>query len=180
MFSLELMFQPLKRYFDFQGRARRSEYWLFFLFQLVVSILLNLFQSVGGLVAGIMAGIGLLFSFGLLIPNIAVAVRRFHDTGRTGLWYLFPIGVMIITIILVAVFSTTTFVEVGQNMEAVNPEDPTQVYGAMAPLFMWVGLPTWAASIVTFVFHVLDGNKGPNRFGPDPKGGTGEVANTFS
>ncbi|MCC7266699.1 MAG: DUF805 domain-containing protein [Caulobacteraceae bacterium] len=92
---MNLMFQPLRKYADFQGRARRSEFWLFWLFTFVVSFVL---QIVGG-----MMGAGgdptamysspvmivlLLFCLAILIPSIAVAIRRLHDTDRSGWWLL--------------------------------------------------------------------------------------------
>lgn len=87
----DLMFQPLRKYADFQGRARRSEYWLFWLFQVVVNIVLSI---VGSIVSGgdpqSAASYGLLGLFGLalLIPNLAVSFRRLHDTNRSAWWLL--------------------------------------------------------------------------------------------
>ena len=73
----------LTRYADFSGRARRAEYWWFFLFAVLVA-----------LVAAVLDGIidvpvfSLLTALGLLIPNLAVSVRRLHDTDRSGWWLL--------------------------------------------------------------------------------------------
>jgi uncharacterized membrane protein YhaH (DUF805 family) len=95
---MNLMFQPLRKYADFQGRARRSEFWLFWLFTLVVGFVL---QMLGGMMGGAAdptnpmamysspAGIVLLlFYLAILIPSIAVAIRRLHDTNRSGWWLL--------------------------------------------------------------------------------------------
>ena len=78
---MPLMFQPLARYFDFQGRSRRSEYWLWFLFQIIVGIvfmiLQNTLRSTG--VKAILIPIVIvrvIYGLGIIIPNIAVAVRR--------------------------------------------------------------------------------------------------------
>lgn len=189
MFSFDLMFQPLKRYFDFQGRARRSEYWLFYLFQVVVSLFLNIVQMTGGLVAGLAAGLALIFGLGVLIPSIAVGVRRFHDTNRTGLWILFYPAVMIVSLILTLVFASEAVAQMGQNFQNLDPSSlesgdaqaSMAVYSSMAPIALYVLLPTWVASLVTLWFHVQDGTPNANRFGPDPKGRgvTESVASTF-
>lgn len=89
------MFLPLKRYFDFKGRSRRKEYWLFLLMQLVLLIgpifLAGLFsgrvRSTDGSSDPILQTFFSLFPlvFALLIiPNLAVTVRRFHDQDKSG------------------------------------------------------------------------------------------------
>lgn len=79
-----------KKYATFSGRARRKEYWLFFLFAMVVNIILRIVDGAIGtldyqLGLGLLSGI---FSLAILIPSIAVAVRRLHDTDRKGWWFL--------------------------------------------------------------------------------------------
>lgn len=79
------------KYVDFTGRAPRSEFWWWALFTFVVSIVL---QFVDGSVLGAdpMQGdiqvLSSLWSLAVLLPSIAVAVRRLHDTDRSGWWYL--------------------------------------------------------------------------------------------
>jgi len=68
----------IENYVNFQGRAQRSEFWWFALFVFVVSVVLNLVGEV----------LGGLFALAVLLPYIAVAVRRLHDVDRTGWWYL--------------------------------------------------------------------------------------------
>jgi uncharacterized membrane protein YhaH (DUF805 family) len=93
------MFEPLRKYAQFSGRARRSEFWLFALFIFIVEIvyfvLMGATGNMGpggyGQVNGLgMALIGLfsLFFLGILIPSIAVTFRRLHDTNRSALWLL--------------------------------------------------------------------------------------------
>lgn len=80
----------LKKYAVFQGRARRKEYWYFFLFNLIVSILLGILDGMLGMFDAL-AGIGLLqavYSLGVVVPALAVSVRRLHDTDRSGWWIL--------------------------------------------------------------------------------------------
>lgn len=80
---LEWYLKPFKQYADFEGRARRKEYWTFTLGNVLISLIL------GGGGAGIGGGAefaGMVFSLFILIPGIAVCVRRLHDTGRSGFW----------------------------------------------------------------------------------------------
>ena len=73
----------LKKYVDFQGRATRKEFWLFVLFMYVSAF-------IGGIVDGL-AGtnfVGSLVVLGLILPYLAVAVRRMHDVGKSG-WFMF-------------------------------------------------------------------------------------------
>lgn len=76
--------EVLKKYAVFNGRARRKEYWFFALFNIIINIILSGIDSVvTG--AGVLPG---LYSLAVLIPSIAVAVRRLHDTNRSGWWIL--------------------------------------------------------------------------------------------
>lgn len=78
----------LKNYAVFRGRARRKEYWMFILFNLIISFLIGFVEGIMGGSAGIGSSI---YSLIILIPSIAVAVRRMHDTDRSGWWILLPI-----------------------------------------------------------------------------------------
>jgi uncharacterized membrane protein YhaH (DUF805 family) len=88
---MELMLQPLRKYADFQGRARRSEYWLFVLltlgFNVVSRGLLKLFEPFP-IIEIVVALIAIVCALGLLTPALAVAFRRLHDTGRSAWWLL--------------------------------------------------------------------------------------------
>lgn len=79
------------RYADFQGRSRRSEYWWVFLFNLITS---RVFAAVSTSFATV-------WGFALLIPILAVGVRRLHDTGRSGWWVLLNLIPLVGTIILI-------------------------------------------------------------------------------
>jgi len=81
---------PLKKYAQFEGRSRRKEYWLWVLFIWLVMIVLSTLDAAMGTTTpgtyyGMLSGI---FALLILIPNIAVGVRRLHDTDRTGWWLL--------------------------------------------------------------------------------------------
>ena len=72
----------LKKYAVFDGRARRKEYWMFFLFNLIAAVILVAIDSVIGTVA-LLYG---LYMLGILCPAIGVTIRRLHDTGKSGWW----------------------------------------------------------------------------------------------
>jgi uncharacterized membrane protein YhaH (DUF805 family) len=82
--------QPLKKYADFSGRARRKEFWLYYLCLMVATIIVTIFDMVVG-TYDYQYSVGLfyvIFSLGVFIPTLAVSVRRLHDTDRRGWWYL--------------------------------------------------------------------------------------------
>ena len=82
--------QALQKYATFSGRARRSEYWYFFLMYLLIFILLAIVDGITGSFSA-KSGVGLLsgvFALAMLLPSLAVGVRRLHDIGRSGWWLL--------------------------------------------------------------------------------------------
>ena len=88
----------LTKYADVQGRGSRSEYWYFFLFNLLMHL------ATGLLDAGVFGESGLLnglWSLAVLIPGIAAGVRRLHDTNRSGWWLLIPFIPLVGAIILI-------------------------------------------------------------------------------
>lgn len=97
-----------KQYADFSGRARRKEYWMFVLFNIIVAIIAGIIDGVLGLInpeigLGIFGG---LYSLAVLIPSIAVAVRRLHDIGKSGWYYLLGLIPIVGTIVLLIWFCT--------------------------------------------------------------------------
>lgn len=132
---MEWMLLPYRRYAEFTGRSRRKEYWMFALFQFLVSLVIGAlfgqatWMGMGGMMTGSMmvGGTGSLiqnlFTLVSLIPALAVSVRRLHDQDRSG-WLLLLV---------------------------------------LVPVLGWFAL---------FVFMCLEGTRGPNRYGPDPKNPT--------
>lgn len=106
----------LKNYIGFQGRARRKEYWMFFLFNFLITILLSVIEMMLGL-DGILSGLYGLFA---LLPSIAVNVRRLHDIGRTGWWMLLSF-IPVIGLIVLLVFAMLDS-EQGENKYGPNPK----------------------------------------------------------
>jgi uncharacterized membrane protein YhaH (DUF805 family) len=96
----------LKKYAQFEGRARRKEYWMFVLINFLIAIVLGVVDNALGLVGS--SGIGMLgglYALAVLVPGIAVGVRRLHDTGRSGWWLLIGfvplIGAIVLLVFLV-------------------------------------------------------------------------------
>lgn len=95
------------KYADFNGRARRSEYWWWFLFTVLLSIVASIVDAILGLNFGNGSSgpIQALANLAVLLPTLAVTARRLHDTGRSGwwqlLWFVICIGWIIMIIWLV-------------------------------------------------------------------------------
>ena len=133
---MDWMLMPLRRYADFSGRSQRKEYWMFQLFIILVFMLLGIVLSVGGGFSGvfdpanggspsaiiwIVIALFSIFVLALIVPGLAVIVRRLHDQDKSG-WFI------------------------------------------LIQFIPYIG------GIVLFVFMCIEGTKGENRFGPDPKG----------
>ncbi|MGO9512368.1 MAG: DUF805 domain-containing protein [Steroidobacteraceae bacterium] len=111
----------LKKYAQFSGRARRKEYWFFVLFSAIISLVLMMIDSATGM--KVAAGYGLLsslYSLAVLIPSLAVAVRRLHDTTRSGWWLLIGFIPLIGAIILIIFFVSDSSPET--NEYGPNPK----------------------------------------------------------
>jgi uncharacterized membrane protein YhaH (DUF805 family) len=112
---MEWMLLPYKRYADFSGRSRRKEYWMFFLLCMIVNVVTNILAGIGGIAAMAGAVISIGFFLGSIVPAIAVAVRRAHDTDKSGWFMLIPIYNLIL-----AVSEGTK----GPNRFGPDPKDP--------------------------------------------------------
>lgn len=105
----------LNKYARFDGRAHRTEYWMFFLVNLLIYAGVGLVETL----VGIWGIFSTLYSLAVLIPSIAAAVRRLHDTGRSGWWVLvalLPVVGVIALLILLALES-----EPGPNAYGEGP-----------------------------------------------------------
>ena len=100
--------EALKKYAVFSGRARRTEFWYFVLFNIIVTIVLSVIDRLIGTFSGA-SNLGLLsgiYSLAVLIPTLAVAVRRLHDIDRTGWWIFIGLIPLIGTIVLLVFYLT--------------------------------------------------------------------------
>jgi uncharacterized membrane protein YhaH (DUF805 family) len=115
--------EVLKKYAVFSGRARRKEYWLFFLFNVIIALVLGFIDGAAGLADG-QSGygpLGGLYTLAIFIPGIAVSVRRLHDTDHSG-WWLFIALVPLIGAIVLLVFMVRDSQQ-GQNQYGPNPKE---------------------------------------------------------
>lgn len=78
----------LKNYANFSGRARRKEYWYFYLFQILIGLLIGLGLGIMGMSDNGIDAISGLLSLFFLLPTLAAGVRRLHDVDRSGWWML--------------------------------------------------------------------------------------------
>jgi uncharacterized membrane protein YhaH (DUF805 family) len=107
----------LKKYAVFNGRAARTEYWMFVLLNLIVSIIVGMVASMLGDTMGI---VGIVYALAVLVPSIAVAARRLHDTGRSGWWQLIALIPIIGAIWLIVLLCLDS--NQGDNKYGANPK----------------------------------------------------------
>jgi len=115
-----------KRYSDFEGRARRSEYWYFTLFYTIIYLVIYSGTLAGILgdipiIGGLFGLLTLVFALGMLVPSLAVAVRRLHDTGKSG-WLLLIGLIPLVGGIILLVFLCTDSTP-GANAYGPNPKE---------------------------------------------------------
>lgn len=158
-----------KKFFDFTGRARRSEFWWFFLFIIIVS---SVFQYLGGF-HPVITYIGLFCSLVLTIPQLSALTRRLHDTGHSGWWVLiYALAILVVYGALIAIFYPLAdqLMAEGDNMMLAGlvadafMDSPTAagilMCGIIVAIILW---------LITFIFSVMDSKWGENKYGPSPK-----------
>ncbi len=109
--------EVLKKYTVFVGRARRKEYWMFFLFNILISIAISIVEAVlntGSILGGI-------YGLAILLPAIGVSIRRLHDTNRSGWWLLISLVPLVGTIVLIVFLATDS--QPGVNQYGPNPKE---------------------------------------------------------
>lgn len=102
-------------YANFQGRARRSEYWYFVLFYGIVMLCLSLLALIPGAVL-----LTVIFWLGTVVPNLAVSWRRLHDTGRSGAWVFLSLVPLVGVLILILWMAEDS--QPGTNPFGPNPK----------------------------------------------------------
>ena len=139
--------EVLRKYAVFSGRARRKEFWFFYLTSLIVALVLTVLDIALGTMHW-ETGHGLfvsLHSLAIFLPNLAVTIRRLHDTDRSGWWILLILPIVVAYLI-------------GKDMS----ESASIVIG-ITTIVGVIGF------VVLLVFMVMDGNPGDNQYGPNPK-----------
>ena len=123
----------LSKYIDFTGRARRSEFWWFYLFTLLVSIVASILDAIlgtdydGSLSGGV---INTIAGLALVLPSIAVAIRRLHDTSRVGWWILIGLVPIVGWIILIVFYVQDSH---GDNKYGPSPKPGAAGTGGPRP-----------------------------------------------
>ena len=115
--------QAFKKYAVFDGRASRAEYWSFFVINLIVTLVLivadvGMDQLNPEFGVGFLSGIYILFQ---TLPSIAICVRRLHDSGRSGWWFMVGFIALIGTLILLILLLLKS--QTGPNRYGPNPRD---------------------------------------------------------
>ena len=109
----------LKKYATFTGRSRRKEYWYFFLFILLISMAIGFVEGLAG-IDGILTSI---LAIALMVPCLAVGVRRLQDIGKSGWWLL--IGLVPLIGGLAILFFAVSDSKPGENQYGPNPKVAT-------------------------------------------------------
>lgn len=135
------------RYWNFSGRAGRSEFWVFFIGGLLVSAILNLLSEVP-FIGPFAALASVAWWFASLIPTWAVAFRRLHDTGRSGWWISGPLAAVFAVLFVFPASIVFAFLSLA----------------AIGPVLLIAGV----LFVVALVFCALPGEAGPNAWGEPP------------
>lgn len=147
-------------YANFSGRARRREYWLFYLFTIIINLaiqVISLFASKISYASGLsipsiaVSVISLLWSIYIFTPSIALVVRRLHDINRSGWWYF-----LFIALAIFVIAGSVSHVYFGMSDKYL-------------PVIVIAFILLVLSAIAMFVALILPGTKGENEYGSDPK-----------
>ena len=159
----------LKKFFNFKGRARRSEYWWFVLFVVIVSTAF----SYAGLLLPFLSIVGMICSMLLMIPQFAAMTRRLHDTGRSGWWVailaIFYVAALVSMAILLIPYGTQLFETTDSMAQAEMMADAVMSSPKVATVMTGSSLLGLLFLIINFIFTLLDSKWGENKYGPSPK-----------
>jgi uncharacterized membrane protein YhaH (DUF805 family) len=156
----------LRKYVTFSGRASRSEYWWFFLFLLIGSAVMGLADSAffgfepteehpeaDGPLAG-------LFGLATFLPSIAAGWRRMHDTGRSGLYLLYP---------LIAMLGFASFIGLVAGVETLASGDfDALLTGGLGIVIAVALLILMISPLIVLWWLTRPSTPGPNPYGPNP------------
>ena len=129
------------KYATFSGRARRSEYWYFYLFNVIVGVIVE----IAALVAPFLSYVGIVYSLATFVPGLAVCWRRLHDIGRSGVWVVVLCGLSAVNAAVGIAFQ------------------PNILTGAL-------GGANIGLLVIVFVWLCKNSAPGENQYGPNPKG----------
>jgi len=136
--------KAIKQYGDFNGRARRKEYWMFCLFSVLLTIIIGIFDILADTMIQNYSGVfSVLFSVFLIIPFTAVSVRRLHDVGKNGWLVLLP-----------------TFLYIGFILIYLSGKSQVLVIYSIVTLVLMI----WY-----FILMLKDSEQDENKYGVNPK-----------
>jgi uncharacterized membrane protein YhaH (DUF805 family) len=144
----------IKKYAVFKGRARRREFWIFFLINLVL---------------GLIPGIGQLVSLLTCIPSMAVGVRRLHDTNRSGFWVFFAFILPFVGLIFLVIGAFSAITSGGFSFLgafAAVGSGGLSFFLILAAVLFIVSL---VMVIMLIVWATQEGTPGKNKYGTNPK-----------
>ncbi|MFN4091357.1 MAG: DUF805 domain-containing protein [Brevundimonas sp.] len=145
-----------KLLFSFEGRTRRSHFWIGWLICLGI-----------GVVAGWIPLVGFIISIGLIWTNLAITVKRLHDMGMSGWVAIVPIVANIVGFIMMFV---TVGASLFMNATALENEDPAAVLALFGPVLGILGLMGLVNLGFLLWIGLADGKSGSNKYGSNPKG----------
>lgn len=145
-----------KLLFSFEGRTRRSHFWIGWLICVGV-----------WWVANVIPFIGQLIQIALIWPNLAIAVKRLHDMGKSGWLVVIPWVVSIVGgIVAVSMMGVSALT----NASALEAGDPAAILGLLGPAMGLVAVIGLVCLGFLLWIGLSDGQRGENRYGPNPKG----------
>lgn len=143
---------------QFDGRLRRSHFWIGFLIIFGASFVVFWIPFLGALLM-----------LGLVWPNLAISVKRLHDMGKTGWWVLAPFVVNIALTIISFVIMAGNIVSSGGSPDYYE-NNPSAALAMMGPAFALSGISVLVSLAFLLWIGLVDSQPGENRYGPNPKG----------
>ena len=169
----EFFVKCIKNYANFRGRARRKEYWGFFLFDFIMTLVIPLVSWILLLRVILIVGdnspfakvpniLGWLWYLYTFLPSLAVMIRRLHDIGKSGwniIWLRLPTIVFMGFVVLMEIGTISeTYI-----LNIFNESAGCIIVGISIVMCLII-------AIIELVWFCTKGNKGGNKYGPDPKG----------
>jgi uncharacterized membrane protein YhaH (DUF805 family) len=166
-----------RKYITFSGRASRSEYWWFFLFIILGSIVAGFLDALlfgagsyeaeisdtsAGLTAESDGPLATVFSLATVIPSIAAGWRRMHDSGRSGLYLLYPLIAMIGVGSFAAITGAMGGLLPGPDVPATDPS------GLILIVLILAGIVLALSPLFVLWWLTRPSTPGPNPYGPNP------------
>lgn len=138
---------------DFRGRSRRSELWWNYLVYTILTFCLSLLLGTNFIFIAII-------SFFLQLVIVPVTIRRMHDGGHSGIW-------VVAAVLLNVATNVYGFMKGFASIGDLSPEEVITVISN--PAFIGLSLASMVVEIVIFIFAVMDGDKGENKYGASTK-----------